>query len=158
MEVEKSGTAIIASRRIGHRYRILQIFRPVTVMAKPVGKRNELGVGHNSTFVDHFSQFWVALIVGALLLAPIIAGSFVHTQNLKFIIVSVSVFLFSLMLRFISSASNREILAGLTGYATILVVFVGSALSTTSKKWYAAVLMKCPCSWKCSVKCCRVPE
>jgi hypothetical protein len=41
------GISIIASRHVRHRYRIIQNFRPVAIVAKPVDEQKQLGVGRN---------------------------------------------------------------------------------------------------------------
>ena len=106
-----------------HRHRLGQIAaEPDTVPSFKVTSLN---------FVDYAARFTVSFFGGSFLLAPIIAMSFAKMQNLRLVIASVFVLVFSALLGFLSSASNQEILAGSAGYAAVLVVFVGSALSTT---------------------------
>jgi len=81
---------------------------------------------------DAIARFLVALIGGALLMAPIIAMSFVDSQNMRLVIASIFVVGFSIILSFVTSASNQEIIGGSAAYAAVIVVFVGSALSTSS--------------------------
>lgn len=58
--------------------------------------------------------------------------TFVSTQGLRLVIASVSIVAVSVMLSFATTASNQEIIGGVDAYAAVLVVFVGSALSTAS--------------------------
>jgi hypothetical protein len=85
-----------------------------------------------SSIVDHTARFLLALIGGSFLLVPIIVMNFVDSQNMRLVVASVFVLAFSLFLSFLSRASNQEILGGSAAYAAVLVVFVGSALSSST--------------------------
>jgi hypothetical protein len=57
--------------------------------------------------------------------------SFLTTSSGRLITASLFVIAFATFLSLGSSASNQEILGGSAAYAAVLVVFIGSALSTT---------------------------
>jgi hypothetical protein len=102
---------------LGRRYRHLELTRTILV---------------GGPIFDAIARFLVALMGGALLMAPIIAMSFVNSQNTRLVVASVFVVGFSIILSFVTSASNQEIIGGSAAYAAVIVVFVGSALSTSS--------------------------
>jgi hypothetical protein len=63
---------------------------------------------------------------------PIIVMSFLKTANARLITASLFTLAFAILISFSSRASNQEILGGAAAYAAVLVVFIGSALSTVS--------------------------
>jgi hypothetical protein len=82
-------------------------------------------------YVERLARFLIAVLGGAFLLVPIIIMSFTNSQNWRLVISSIAVLAFSCFLSFTSRTSNQEILGGAAAYAAVLVVFVGSALSST---------------------------
>jgi hypothetical protein len=82
--------------------------------------------------LDFAARLLLAFIGGGLLLAPIIAMRFVNSQSLRLIIASVFVVTVSVTLSLATTASNQEIIGGVAAYAAVVVVFIGSALSSAT--------------------------
>jgi hypothetical protein len=104
-----------------------------TLTSKGVSQENVPKAPFGQTpFLDFIARLFLAFFGGGLLLAPIIAMSFVNSQSLRLIIASIFVVIVSVALSLATTASNQEIIAGVAAYTAVVVVFVGSALSSAT--------------------------
>jgi hypothetical protein len=79
-----------------------------------------------SSFVDHLARFLIAITGGLFLIVPMLIMAIETSQKKSLITVSLSVFLFALVLSFGIRTSNVEALVSTATYAAVLVVFVGT--------------------------------
>jgi hypothetical protein len=80
--------------------------------------------------VDKIARVTFALFGGLVLLVPLIVLSFIQNDHYRLLATTLFVLLFVIFIAFTSNASNQELIAATAGYTAVLVVFVGSALSS----------------------------
>ncbi|MCJ1388813.1 hypothetical protein MMC18_001663 [Xylographa bjoerkii] len=80
--------------------------------------------------VDNLARLAIGVFGGAVLLAPMIIMVFNNSRNASLIITSVFVLFFASVLALGSTASNQEILIATAGYTAVLVVFIGTSLTS----------------------------
>jgi hypothetical protein len=62
--------------------------------------------------IDNVARLLLAILTGAMLMAPVIAMSFVSSQDMRLIVSSLFVIGFSIILSFATNATNQEIILG----------------------------------------------
>jgi len=85
-----------------------------------------------SPFVDRLARFLMAFLGGAALLVPMIVMVFNSSLAKSLIVTSIAVLLFAVFLALGIHSSNMDTLAATATYAAVLVVFVGTSLSSSS--------------------------
>ena len=85
-----------------------------------------------SKAVDSVARVIFGIFGGLILLVPLVVLTFIQSNHYRLLATTFFTFAFVLFLAFFSKASNQELIATTAGYTAVLVVFVGSALSSGS--------------------------
>ena len=88
-----------------------------------------LGFGRGTT-VDGLARLLFGIFGGLLLLIPLVVLTFIHSIHYRLLATTLFTFIFVVILALFSNASNVELIGSVAAYAAVLVVFVGSALSS----------------------------
>ena len=82
-------------------------------------------------YLDSLMRFVIGILGGASLVVPTIIMTFKTSDEARLITVSVCVVLFAGFMATGTRASSSDILTATTGYAAVLVVFVGASMSNS---------------------------
>jgi hypothetical protein len=83
-----------------------------------------------SSSTEKLARVAMAVIAGVILLAPMIALTYIDVPKYRLITTCLFVLAFALMVSLASKASNQEVMAACAAYAAVLVVFVGQTSPT----------------------------
>ena len=80
-----------------------------------------------SRIADIVTRFLVALIAGTFTVVPLVILSHQATSEAHLVTISVSIILFSLLVSFVTEATNEEMMVACAAYAAVLSVFFSNS-------------------------------
>ena len=102
----------------------------LTVVMNAIDISKRLKFAGKSNAVDTIARIIFGIVGGLMLLVPLVVLTFIENNHYRLLAATFFTLAFVLVIAGFSNASNQELIAATAGYTAVLVVFVGSALSS----------------------------
>jgi hypothetical protein len=108
----------------------IELLEPIRALYSNGQERNHIG---HVKFIETCSRLIFGVFAAVALLTPLVALTFIQNTKWRLFAATTFVLGFVLILTFLTKASNQEMASATAAYAAVLVVFIGSALSSSSR-------------------------